>query len=546
MSVRELCSGVNKMKALLDAVFRVRWHIACAVTLAMSVWQFSMFHTPGKGFTVLATIGDKWTDRLIPELKAIDIYLFPDSWGYDGMGYAQIAMVPDLRDPELAIAIDNLPYRARRILFCWTAWLAGGGDPERALLAFTVQNGVAWLLLAFLLFRWLPPVSLENFVRWIAILFSFGICFSLRRSLVDGPSLLLIACGIALAEKGRPWLSALVLGGSGLGKETNLIAAAAMDIPTGRTIRDWVPWMARGIIVALPLALWVIYLWTLFGRGDTVGSRNFDLPFAGFFGKWRATFGELSAGRNDIGLPNLYVLVSLTAQMLFFALRPRWKDRWWRLGAAMSLLMLVLGEAVWEGYPSAAARVLLPMLLAFNIALPRGWRWSVVLVLGNLSILDSQQFLRPVAGVDSQIEGPVALRQLVGGGEVKVSFEPGWHEIERSRLEYWRWSSGSAGLVFTNPHDSSLTAEVRFDLRSREPRATTLTADGRLLWSGTVTNDQQDLRLEVTLPPGETRWWLETTMPALLAGDTDERVIAFSLRNFKMKLLRRAEAPPGE
>jgi hypothetical protein len=190
------------MKEILGAAFRVRWHTACALSVAMFAWHFSMFHMPGKGFSVLATIGDKWSDRLIPELRALDFYMYPDSWGYDGQHYAQIAMAPDLRDPELAIAVDNLPYRARRILFSWTAWLAGGGDPERTLFAFTVQNGVAWLLLAVLLFRWLPPVSFENFARWFAILFSFGLCFSVRNSLVDGPSLLLIACGIALAEKG--------------------------------------------------------------------------------------------------------------------------------------------------------------------------------------------------------------------------------------------------------------------------------------------------------------------------------------------------------
>jgi len=42
-------------------------------------------------------------------------------------------MHPWLDSKELATAVDSLPYRARRILFAWTAnWLAGG-DPARAL-----------------------------------------------------------------------------------------------------------------------------------------------------------------------------------------------------------------------------------------------------------------------------------------------------------------------------------------------------------------------------------------------------------------------------
>src|SRR5690606_13592753 len=121
---------------------------------------------------------------------------------------------------------------------------------------------------------------------------------------------------------------------------------------------------------------------------------------------------------------------SLATQLLFFALRPRWNDRWWRLGAVMSLLMLVLGEAVWEGFPSAAARVLLPMLLAFNLTLPRGWRWGVVLILGNLSLLGSSHFVQLIPSEDSRVEGPMVLRKIVGVGEVKVAFEPGWYQME--------------------------------------------------------------------------------------------------------------------
>lgn len=511
----------------------------------MFLWIFGMFYIPDKGFTYLATIGDKWTDRLIPELKTMEVYMLPDSWGYDGMTYAQLAMVPDLRDPELAIAVDNLPYRARRILFCWTAWLAGGGDPEWALHAFTMQNGVAWLLLALLLFRWLPPVSFENFLRWFAILFSFGMCFSVRGSLVDGPSLLLIACGVALAEKGRPWLSAIVLGISGLGKETNIGAAVAMDLPSRSTVREWAGFIARGSLVVLPLALWTVYLWTLFGKGDAIGNRNFDLPLAAYFGKWQETLGEFAEGRISNPIRNTFVLVSISAQFLFFALRPRWRDRWWRLGAVMSVLMLVIGGAVWEGHPSAATRVLLPMLLAFNLTLPRGLRWGAVLVLGNLSILGSPYFLGAAPKEDFRVEGAVALRKAAGAGFVKVLFEPGWYGTEGTRLDYWRWSSGSAGFVFKNPHHFAIVAEVTFDLRSREVRDARLECDGQLLWSGTVTIDRQDVRLEVPLPPGELRWRLETTTPALPAGGTDERLIAFSLRNFKVRLLRRADAPPG-
>ncbi len=57
-----------------------------------------------------------------------------------------------------------------------------------------------------------------------------------------------------------------------------------------------------------------------------------------------------------------------------------------RQPAAALALAAVLGPALWEGRPPAAARILLPMTFAFNVVLPRRgrWRWPV-LVLGNLT-----------------------------------------------------------------------------------------------------------------------------------------------------------------
>lgn len=524
------------------AVFRARWWLACAISVGLFAWNFSMFYIPGKGFTYLLTIGDRRESKLLPQLKSLDLYISKDSAGYDAVSYSQIAVNPDLRDPDLANAVDNLPYRARRILFCWTAWLAGSGDPGQVLLAYSLQNVIAWVLLAILLFRWFRQETLGDFFRWFATLFSFGMFFSIRCSLVDGPSLLLIAAGIALAESGKPWLSAILLGISGLGKETNIGAAVAMELPGRFSLKAWLPVVARGLVVVLPVVLWYGYLAFLFGTKETVGAQNFSAPFVAYIGKWRSTIAELTGSQSGIGFWNLAVLVSLTTQFLFFACRPKPKDRWWRLGAVMSLLMLVVGPAVWEGYPSASARVLLPMLLAFNIAVPRGWKWAVVLVLGNISILASPSLFNPPPRENFRVTGPAALLASAENGKfVEMDFKDGWFEIERSRLEYWRWSSGSASVVFTNPHRFPIRIRSEFDLRSREPRDARIELGGKVLWEGNVDNDTTEVRLEFDLPPGETRWLFATKMPAFPAGGIDPRVLAFSLRNLKVEIVGRAD-----
>ncbi len=69
---------------------------------------------------------------MLPVLRKAPIYIYHDTGGYDGLYYAQLAASPALRNPALPKAIDNLGYRARRILLSWIAWAAarrrtGGG-----------------------------------------------------------------------------------------------------------------------------------------------------------------------------------------------------------------------------------------------------------------------------------------------------------------------------------------------------------------------------------------------------------------------------------
>ena len=172
---------------------------------ALFTWIVLLFYIPGEGFTYLIEFGELNHSRFLPEVRAVNHFELPHSYGYDGQWYAQIAVHPLLTDPELKGAVATLPYRARRILFEWTAWVLGGGNPIRVMNAYALQNVACWFLLAFLLLRWFPPVSWGIGFRWAAVLFSFGLIFSMRGALPDGPSLLVVALGMALLESGRSW-----------------------------------------------------------------------------------------------------------------------------------------------------------------------------------------------------------------------------------------------------------------------------------------------------------------------------------------------------
>ncbi len=531
--------------------------VAYVGTVGLFLWICAQFYVPGKGFTYLERFGSRQSERYLPALRpdagpnAINHYEEEGTDGYDAQYYAQIAMRPWLSNPALKRAMDSLPYRARRILFSWTAYGLGLGDPARALHIYAVQNILCWLALAGLMLRWFPPVTWGNFVRWFAVLFSSGLCLSVRGSLVDGPSLLLIAGGVALAEAGRPWWSAALLGVAGLGKETNILAAATLPIPPRAAgLRAWSAAIARVVLVLLPIALWMTCLWFWLGRGNDVGMRNFAWPFYAYFNKWDDTLQQLQTeGVGSVAQWSLLTLIAMSAQWGFFLLRPRWRDPWWRVGAAYAVLMAGLGDAVWEGYPGAASRVLLPMTLAFNILVPRGRNvgWWLVLLLGNLTVIFSSDFLKPPGRDDYHLHGPHELIMIEKSGQtIEARFsEKEWYLPERSRFDYWRWSRGNAEVILHNPLSFAVSADIAFDLKSNDERQVTVRSGEQVLWSGATTRTLHRVSLPgIRLEPGSTTWTIESNQPARKPLNDDLREMAFSLRNLNITVLRRVEPSP--
>ena len=120
----------------------------------------------------------------------------------------------------------------------------------------------------------------------------------------------------------------------------------------------------------------------------------------------------------------LAAVLGLVVQAGFFLLRWRPEDRWWRVGATFAGLLLFLSTPVWEGYPGAATRVLLPMTLAFNLLVPAGGRWLPVLIAGNLGVLAAVQEFRPPVEFHTLRADPVL------EGSVHARPGPGWHGPE--------------------------------------------------------------------------------------------------------------------
>ncbi len=513
-----------------------------AAVVAVFLWTLAQFYIPGKGLSYLIAFGAKQEEARLSKIRKLDYFVAKASDGYDAQYYVQIAMDPSLQNQALKRAVDSLPYRGRRILFAATAYAFGLGQPAWILQAFALQNVVTWFLLAGLLLHWFPPRHWDNFVRWTGTMLSMGVCLSFRNALFDGPSLLLIAFGVYLLDKGRPWWSTAVFAMSGLGKETNLLGSAALLPKPSDGGRAWGLAIVRGLLTALPLVLWVTYIAVFVGGkvGDP-GARNFDLPFAAYGRKLQeimAGLPELSAA-NTGSLWSLLMLAALTGQFLYLVLRPQWTQAWWRIGISYAVLMIFLGDAVWEGYPGAASRVLLPMQLAFNVLVPAGRAWWLVLVLGNLTLLAAPAALESPVGDGYVVRGPDELVYGADQRKFTVDFSDEWYPVERHNSDYWLWSGGSASLTLHNPQAVPVRVRVRFTLHVDALRNVELRLSGTRHWA-TELADRSSLSVtlnELVLPPGTSTLQFITDQPPSIVG-SDPRSLAFRLQNLRFDLLR--------
>jgi len=368
----------------------LRWvgrRIAYVVAVVAFLVSVASFHHPNAGFTSLIFFGSQFEPDRLPAVLSVPHVVDYQSSGYDGQFYAQLAVDPLLRDRRLDKALDTPPYRARRILFAWTAYLLGLGRPAWILNVYALQNVIAWLLLAWLLLRWFPPTAARNFLPWFGCLFGVGIATSFRFALLEGPSMVIIVLAVRAVERNRSWLAAGLLGLAGLGRETNVLASGLLVEAIPRTVRDALRLAGQACLVALPFLLWAAYVRSVYPTFNFSNPDSFSLPLSGYAGKWAEIISDMrTSGWHSFARFNIGLMIGLTVQVSFLLLRRDWKSAWWRVGAMYCLVMPFLSFPVWEGYPGAVPRVLLPIAFAFNTQVVKSrWFWPLV-ILGNLSV----------------------------------------------------------------------------------------------------------------------------------------------------------------
>ena len=488
---------------------RFVWLSAAAAVGLVVVLSFCRFHTAENGFTYVLDFGETIDRPRLADVSRLPIYVHEGVPGYDSQFYSQLALDPWLTEPELESVIDSFPYRSRRLLMGAVAWTIGLGDPWRVLNAYAVINLATWIALAAMLLRWFPPVGVHEFLRWSGVMLAGGTLLSLRHALTDGPALLVLAVTMLLYESRRPWAAAISGALGSLTRETSVLDAVIFLPTTWNRRREWLVACLRGLVVMAPLVFWMAYVNYVADAsvGDGAGHRNLTLPLVAYFGRWKEL---ISAGMETTGAAYVvYALLghlALTVQAAWMVCRPQWSSAWWRVGAVHVVLMAALGEAVWEGFPGAAMRVLLPLTLAFNVLVPKTRLGLALLVVGNLSVLSGIQDLEPPPRAISTVTASEEVQRSVDVGmPVIVRFGEGFYGPENFGERSWRWTSGDARMELVNNTTVPLTVRLRLTLATRERRPVRVVCGERELWAGDVEGSPSDVDCGLlTLPVGET------------------------------------------
>lgn len=477
--------------------FRLRSAVVARVVrlglVALFVSAVARHWDPHHGFTRFLQADTATASVSVPVFHEAGAYVHSDPGSYDGNYYAQIATDPTLRTPELRSAIDDLGYRARRILLPVLAWTVAGGDPAGAIRAFAWLNILVWLGLAALLWRLFPVEDWRGTIAWTGLLFATGSLLNVRLALPDLAALALTAAAVCAWERRRPGRAAVALALAALARETALLGAVAFlprAIERGRSRWSGVP---AAMLAALPLGCWLIYVRVVVGSSGA-GLNNFNWPLVGLGKKTAAIASAFSTEPNRwLVIGSLCAIVALVAQLLYVVLRPARDDPWWRIGAAYGVLMLFLGHAVWgEDLPGAAVRVLLPLGLAFNVLAVRRRAALPWLIAGNLWIVGAP----PVLGIVPRNADELATGRL-NGGSYLVRTNAEWHLVEARGSHRWVWSAHGGQLTVGIRPRASRPLDVTLTLSAFTPREIEIRHEGNTLWRGEVRGKNH----RVALPP---------------------------------------------
>jgi hypothetical protein len=218
-------------------------------------WQFLTVHYNYAGnWTALYLTGSKFP--VPPELASENVYVFPNSTGYDGQMYHYVAHDPFLQR-DFAPFMDNARFRYRRILSPALAFILAGGRQPAIDASYIAVNLLflaagAWWLARYLALSGVDPAFAILFVLAPAVV------TSLDRLTVDLAFTALCLGFLYYARTESRWPLYVVLVLATLSRETGLALIAAICVY--RLAQHRFAQAALFATAALPAELWHLFV----------------------------------------------------------------------------------------------------------------------------------------------------------------------------------------------------------------------------------------------------------------------------------------------
>jgi hypothetical protein len=398
--------------------------------------------------------------------------------------------------------------------FQWRLPIDYAGPVQRAL---SVLNVIAWIVLAWLLFRLLPGHDWRDWLARAGILLSAGALGSIRYGLTDLISLTLLAGAMLAFVRRRHVLTAGLLGAAGLGCGAAIVALPTIGGRPWASRRNLFQWIAVFAVVTASIlsASWRLgSLWQL--------SIHFTEPFRGIGAKWMESISQADSRSGWIGL---LMVTGITVQSAFFLWRWHHDEPWWRFGIAYASLMCFLDYDMWTGSAGGAMRILMPLALAFNIFARRCRASLLWLVAGNLAVLGGffSLFYTPDLRQD--------MAAIRAAGSAQLSGPTGqWNEVELTLRHARTWSRGSADLKIEAWPRTLQTLLVDFSLYSLVPRTVSIRQGGQELWRGAVGRNYTRVQFSCRLTEGKANLEMATDAAAVAENSKpNARQVAFAI-----------------
>lgn len=239
------------------------WLAALTVALLYLavLWAQLSLHNQDPSYFI--HIGDKYVLR--PDKTPKNIHIFPDSTGYDGQFFYQLALNPfSPQAVNAGLMLDNGSYRHQRILYPLLAWLLSFGNRDFIPAMLVMVNYLALCGIAWLGGRYAQLH--QRHALW-GCLFSIypGFLFTMTRDLTEIISVLFLLAGLISLQRSPSRLhTTIFLTMAVLTRETTLIAVLALGFALILRKEYW-----RWPIVATPIAVfgaWQVLLWIKWGK----------------------------------------------------------------------------------------------------------------------------------------------------------------------------------------------------------------------------------------------------------------------------------------